>query len=160
MQRVGFSAQRAFWKQSWHWRLQSFDDRPCPHAEAFPLDERIQPTRFWSLSWGPAPIVVGGVQPWPTWRNLFLGKLLGNKALKGIMDNVKHYKKGQRWKNRWFIMPTSWSQHLCYLHYRVVSWLCDHITFIVYEEEKPPKIPYKWVTKNTEDKVYRHAYTH
>ena len=27
--------------QSWHWRLQSFDNRLCPHAvEAFPLDER------------------------------------------------------------------------------------------------------------------------
>ena len=73
------------------------------------------------------------------------------------MDNVKHYKKGQRWKNHWFIMPTSWSQCLCYLHYWVVSWLCDHITCIVYEEDKPPKIPYKWVTKNTEDKVYRHV---
>ena len=28
---------------------------------------------------------------------------------------------------------------------------------IVYEEDKLPKIPYKWVTKNTEDKVYRHV---
>ena len=25
-----------------------------------------------------------------------LGKLLGEQALKGIMDNVKHYKKGRR----------------------------------------------------------------
>ena len=27
-----------------------------------------------------------------------LGKLLGKQALKGIIDNVKHYKKGRRWK--------------------------------------------------------------
>ena len=54
-------------------------------------------------------------------------------------------------------MPTSWSQCLCYLHYWVVSWLCDHITCIVYEEDKPPKIPYKCVTKNTEDEVFRYV---
>ena len=54
-------------------------------------------------------------------------------------------------------MPTSWSQSLCYLHYRVVLWLCDHITYIVYEEDKPPKIPYKCVTKNTEDEVFRYV---
>ena len=54
-------------------------------------------------------------------------------------------------------MPTSWSQCLCYLHYRVVSWLCDHITCIIYEEDKPPKIPYKCVTKNMEDEVFRYV---
>ena len=51
-------------------------------------------------------------------------------------------------------MPTSWSQCLCYLHYRVVSWLCDRITRIVYEEDKPHKILYKWAPEDMEVEVF------
>ena len=56
---------------------------------------------------------------------------------------------------KWFVMPTSWSECLCYLHYRVVSWLCDRITRIVYEEDEPHKIPYQWVPEDMEDEVFK-----
>ena len=56
---------------------------------------------------------------------------------------------------KWFVMPTSWSECLCYLHYRVVSWLCDRITRIVYEEDEPQKIPYEWVPEDMEDEVFK-----
>ena len=56
---------------------------------------------------------------------------------------------------KWFVMPTSWSECLCYLHYRVVSWLCDRITRIVYEEDEPQKIPYEWVPEDMEDELFK-----
>ena len=38
---------------------------------------------------------------------------------------------------------------------RAVSWLCDRITRIVYEEDEPHKIPYKWVPEDMEDEVFK-----
>ena len=58
-------------------------------------------------------------------------------------------------KNHQFIMLTSWSQWLCYLHYRVVSWLCDRIPHIVFEEDEPHKIPYQWVPEDMEVEVFK-----